>query len=208
MKSLYRLLKGAGHHLRVCIHRFRLGHLGENVRIDPYVSLDAPSHLSIATGARLARGTVIRANTIGEVSIGRDSSILENCLITANEGNVRLGERVWLGAGSQIYGNGDVTIGHDVLIAAQTIINTVSHNYENLDIPINDQGINIAPVVIEDDVWIGLGARILQGVTIGRGAIVGAGAVVTRDIPSRAIVVGAPARIVKYRQTENGEIAA
>jgi len=53
--------------------------------------------------------------------------------------------------------------------------------------------------LIGNDVWIGLGAIILSGVTIGDGAVVGAGAVVSRDVPPYAVVVGSPARIIKYR---------
>ena len=60
----------------------------------------------------------------------------------------------------------------------------------------------IKPVIIENDVWIGAGAVIMQGVKIGNGAIVGAGAVVTKDIPPYAIVVGVPAKIIKYRFNE------
>ena len=56
-----------------------------------------------------------------------------------------------------------------------------------------------APIRISDDVWIGANATILKGVTIGTGAVVGAGAVVTRDVPDYAIVMGNPARVVKYR---------
>ena len=56
---------------------------------------------------------------------------------------------------------------------------------------------NEKPIVIEDDVWIAAGAIILRGVTIGKGAIVGAGAVVSADVPSFAIVVGNPARVIR-----------
>ena len=61
------------------------------------------------------------------------------------------------------------------------------------------QGVEVAPVVIEDDVWIGLNVVVLQGVTIGRGAIVGAGAVVTKNIPAWSIAHGVPAKVVDNR---------
>ncbi|MCK4816024.1 acyltransferase, partial [bacterium] len=54
-------------------------------------------------------------------------------------------------------------------------------------------------IVIEDDVWLGMGVKIMDGVHIGRGAIIGAGAVVTRDVPSAAVAVGVPAKVVKIR---------
>jgi maltose O-acetyltransferase len=62
-------------------------------------------------------------------------------------------------------------------------------------------------VVIEEDVWIGAHAIIMPGVTIGRGAVVGAGAVVTTDVEPRAIVVGVPAKVLKFRNVIRDETA-
>lgn len=67
--------------------------------------------------------------------------------------------------------------------------------------PVSEDGCR-GPVVVKDDVWIGMGAIILSGVTIGQGAVVGAGAVVTKDVPPYAIVGGVPARVLRYRLSD------
>lgn len=93
------------------------------------------------------------------------------------------------------------------MIASHCAINTVSHHTDRKDIPMSTQGIHTAPVIIEDDVWIGIGAVILQGVRIGEGSIVGAGSVVTRNIPAGSIAVGVPARIIGSRnETETADL--
>lgn len=65
---------------------------------------------------------------------------------------------------------------------------------------INEQGWIAKPVIICDDVWVGANSVILPGITIGKGAVVGAGSVVTKDVPAYAIVMGNPAKIKKYRE--------
>ena len=94
---------------------------------------------------------------------------------------------------------GTITLGNHVLTAANVMFVAYSHAYDTREIPIIDQGYYDAPIVVEDDVWIGFGAIILAGVTIGRGAIIGAGSVVNKDVPPYAIVGGVPAKVIKYR---------
>lgn len=89
---------------------------------------------------------------------------------------------------------GTVTIGSNSIIAARVTITTATHDYNV--IPMNAVGINKS-VVIEGNVWIGIGAIILPGVTIHEGAVVGAGAVVTKDVDANHIVGGVPARTLK-----------
>lgn len=94
-------------------------------------------------------------------------------------------------------------IGNDVLIAQHVAMLAVTHRFDSLDIPMIRQGSTSPdPVIIEDDVWIGRNAIILPGVRIGKGAIVGAGAVVTKDVPTFAIVGGVPSKIIRYRNEE------
>jgi acetyltransferase-like isoleucine patch superfamily enzyme len=96
-------------------------------------------------------------------------------------------------------------IGADVLVAGHTAISTVSHRYDSLALPMNEQGLDCEPIRIEDDVWIGMNVSILKGITIGQGSIIGAGSVVTKDIPANSIAVGVPAKIVGRRDAASGE---
>ena len=103
-----------------------------------------------------------------------------------------------------------VTIGHRVLIASRVFItdhNHGSYSGEQQDSPLTPPAarrLRAAPVRIEDDVWIGENVAVLPGVTIGRGAIIGTGSIVTRDVPAFTIAVGAPARIIKRWNPDSG----
>ena len=188
--------------LRLSWHRARLGALGRGCRIESGVSFHYPKRIRIGDGAGIGRNVTLRANTdqAPGIELGERVSINDAVVINANRGQVILGDRSWLGPFCLVYGNGGVTIGRDVLVAGHSSINTVSHRFDRCDIPVNDQPVVIDPVVIEDDVWIGLNAVILQGVTIGRGTIVGAGAVVNRSLPPWSIAVGVPAKVVGRRE--------
>lgn len=94
----------------------------------------------------------------------------------------------------------ETRIGSNVMMGPEVIIFTTNHRTSSTEIPMMLQGLEpTAAVTIGDDVWIGARAIVLPGVTIGSGSIIGAGAVVSKDVPAGAIVVGNPARIVRYR---------
>lgn len=100
-----------------------------------------------------------------------------------------------LGINCSIEGGGEVTIGSHVMMGKDCLIMTQNHKYNAHGF----SGSDIGNVVIGDRVWVGARCTILKGVQIGDDAIIGAGAVVSRDIPPRAIAVGVPARPVKFR---------
>ena len=113
---------------------------------------------------------------------------------------LKIGNFSGLGKNCRIQ-NFDISIGDYVMMAHDVQFIGGGHNYENTNLPMAKQATKgRSKLIIGDDVWIGARATILGNVqTIGRGAIIGAGSVVTKPIPDYAIVAGNPARIIKYR---------
>jgi acetyltransferase-like isoleucine patch superfamily enzyme len=95
-------------------------------------------------------------------------------------------------------------IGNDVMFASQVALVGGDHKIDNINGPINQSGRDeMRTIIIEDNVWIGHGAILMHGVCIGTGAVVAAGAIVTKDVPSNAIVGGNPAKIIRFRDQEH-----
>jgi galactoside O-acetyltransferase len=107
--------------------------------------------------------------------------------------NLRFGNSIDVGEFVVLRASGGLTIGDRVLIAAHAVLTTRGHP----EAPPRYGRVVDAPVVVEDDVWIGAGAIVLPGVTVGHGAIVAAGAVVTSDVAPLTIVGGVPAREIR-----------
>jgi acetyltransferase-like isoleucine patch superfamily enzyme len=96
-------------------------------------------------------------------------------------------------------------MGSDITIGSHTVIISGNPDYKRLDIPMMKQQGSARGINIEDDVWIGVGVRVIDGVRIGRGSVIGAGAVVTKDIPPYGIATGVPAEVVKMRDGGRGK---
>ena len=126
--------------------------------------------------------------------IGQDS-LIEPPFHCAYGQNIHIGDHVFLNVLCTILDCNEVHIGHHVMIGPNVQIYTAAHD---LRAEARIQGCEVAkPIVIEDNVWLGGGAILLPGVTIGRNAVVGAGAVVTRSVPANVIVPGNPARVIR-----------
>lgn len=135
----------------------------------------------------------------GKVEIGHSVTLQRGALIDAQRGYITLGDDVSVNHYTIILGTGGVIIGNFVRIAAHTMIVSFDHNFASRDIPITKQGITKKPIVIEDDVWIGAGAKILGGAIVAKGCVIGANAVVKGHTKPYGVYVGNPARLVKYR---------
>ena len=115
---------------------------------------------------------------------------------------VSIGDRCLIGRGSGIVGHFSIEIGNDVWTGHHVYITDQNHGYEDVTQPISQQSQPERPVVIGDGSWLGHGAVVLPGVTIGKHVVIGANSVVTKDIPDFSVAVGSPARVIRqYDET-------
>lgn len=161
--------------------------VGKSVVVDDYAVVD----VRIPEG----QGSSQMGIEIGDhVFIGRHS------IVSAKFGTIILHRACNIGTFCRIATQSSIEIGESVLIAAYVYIGGGNHRADRLDQPIMEQGMEIrGGVKIGVNSWIGTKATILDGVTIGRDAIVGAHSLVMEDVPDRAIVAGTPAKIIRYR---------
>lgn len=128
-------------------------------------------------------------------------------LETCEAGVIRVGANVRINAGAFIVAYSEISIGRDTLIGEYVSIRDADHGLA-LDRPIREQPHTASPIRIGEGVWIGRGAVVLKGITIGDGAVVAANSVVTRDVRPMAIVAGAPAREIRVRDAARAVEAA
>ena len=107
--------------------------------------------------------------------------------------NIHLGNNVFINSGCRFQDQGGIYIGDNVLIGHNVVLATLNHE-EN---PLKRGNLIPSPIRIGNDVWVGSNATILPGVTIGNGAIIAAGAVVTKDVNENSVVAGVPARYIR-----------
>jgi acetyltransferase-like isoleucine patch superfamily enzyme len=157
--------------------------IGPKCFIDDFVTIFGRDG-SVVLGKRvhLYRGTIIEVGHGGKVSIGENTHIQPGCNLNGYVGEVRIGSKVMVSAGC-----GFVPYQHKL----------DDSSWSMSDQPLTSKG----DIVVEDDVWLGMGVKVMDGVHIGRGAVIGANAVVTKDIPPSSVAVGVPARIIRARES-------
>ena len=132
-------------------------------------------------------------NQIGE------NSIVYNQLTVVRPKNVKIGKNVTVMNGALMMSAGGITLEDNVLIAAN--VQLISNNHD----PYDRYVITCKPILIKEGAWVGAGATILPGVTVGKHAIIGANSVVSKDIPDYAVAVGCPVKVIKYLEKEKFE---
>lgn len=160
--------------------------VGDDVSIEDYSHLHCLSTRGVRIGSYTSIGRNLWLHCGGKPG---------DC----DHGYFEIGEHSYIGCNAVLGAGGGIRIGNNVLIGQSVNIHAENHRFQDPTRLIREQGVSYEGVVIEDDVWIGSKATILDGVTIGQGAVVGAGAVVTKSLPPYAIATGVPAKVIGHR---------
>jgi acetyltransferase-like isoleucine patch superfamily enzyme len=177
--------------------------LGRGVRII------YPGCLEVGDDVTIEDYSYLNCLSAGCIHIGDNTSIARNLWLHCGgsledyaHGYFEIGHHSFIGCNAVMGAGGGIRIGSHVQIGQCVNMHAENHEFHDAQRRINEQGVSYQGIVVEDDVWIGSKATILDGVTIGRGAVIGAGAVVTRSVPPMTIVAGIPARVIRRRGEE------
>jgi acetyltransferase-like isoleucine patch superfamily enzyme len=133
--------------------------------------------------------------------LGRWSWIGHGCKIRVHEGECSIGAKTVMGQECTISSFQHVSIGRECIVADRVMLIDFDHGVVEVERPIRAQGIYKRDVRIGNNVWVGYGACFLRGAAVGDNCVVGTSAVVTKDVPSDAVVAGVPARVLRMRET-------
>ncbi|QRX62714.1 acyltransferase [Dysgonomonadaceae bacterium zrk40] len=167
------------------------------VKTRPRLWLRALQFLYMKKGKRSVIYRSVRKDIVpfNGFNLGKSSVIEDYAIVNNAVGDIVIGDFTRIGMGNTIIG--PVMIGNNVILAQNIVISALNHNFEDVSMTINQQGVVTDQITIENNVWIGANSSILAGVHIGEHVVVGAGSVVTKEIPPYCVVVGNPARILK-----------
>jgi acetyltransferase-like isoleucine patch superfamily enzyme len=132
--------------------------------------------------------------------IGRWAWIGHDCKIRVHEGEVSIGAKTVMGQECTISAFQSVSIGRECIIADRVMMIDFDHGVTEVERPIRLQGIYKRDVSVGHNVWIGYGACILRGATVGDNSVIGTSAVVTKQFPANAVLAGVPARVLRMRE--------
>ncbi|HSM80786.1 MAG TPA: acyltransferase [Nodosilinea sp.] len=180
--------------VRKYLYSFLSKDWGKNTYIQAWVEVVGLHRIIVGENASILRYTLLNCDFENSLlRLGKNVSLDRSVNIRLGDNcTIDIGEGTYIGPFSCVYGPGNVTIGRTCLIASMVGIYASQHHH----VGVSEKGITI-----EDRCWIGSGAKILDGVTIGYGSAIGAGAVVTKDIPPYSVAVGVPARVLENRRT-------
>lgn len=175
--------------------------------IENHVRIRYADHIRLGKNVYLDESVYLHAMPAG-IEIGDNTYVMHHAELHVfnfrdlPNAHIKIGENCLISEFNVLRGQGGITIGNNVYTSPFVQMVAVNHVYADREQPIIAQGITAQGITIQDNVWIGSSAIILDGVTVGKGAVVAAGAVVTKDVAPHTIVAGVPAKLVKEISSE------
>ncbi len=167
------------------------------------ISLLATAHGSktiiVGDDVRVGRFCLLKSNSKSSIKIGQKCVLHEGVIMRCFDSTIVIGTNTTINPYTVLYSAGGLYIGSNVLIATHVVMSAHNHEFKNKNMLIKKQGLSKLGIRIEDDVWIGANATILDGVCIGEGAVVAAGAVVAKNVAPYSVVGGVPAKEISQR---------
>jgi acetyltransferase-like isoleucine patch superfamily enzyme len=195
------LLRNSWHGFWNLLQRPFFADLSLKARLHPLSDLRGRRHIIVGELTRIGAHCRMDAKAEhGSIRIGRRCQIGPSAMLLTYGGSIEIGDDCSVNPFCVLYGHGGLRIGQGVRIASGTVIIPANHNFDDLNVPICQQGFSAKGICIEDDVWIGANVTVLDGVCIGTGSVVAAGAVVTKDVEPFSVVGGVPAKLIKKRK--------
>lgn len=189
--------------LRKLLYPLLLGSVGRGVVFGQGVVLRHPRKIRLGDGVVVddlvvldAKGTANRG-----IDVGRGVFLGRGTILSCKDGDIVIGDHGNFGFHCEVFSGSSVTVGRHGLFAAQTYLVGGGHAFEDPSRAVVDQPRSSHGIVLGDNVWLGTGAKVLDGVRIGHDVVVGANAVVNGDLPDGAIAAGVPARVLRSRPT-------
>lgn len=176
---------------------------GRGLRCDaiPRILIDKTASLKLGDNIELRRGVELRVHERAQLQIGSGVRIDRGVrILAANESHINIAEKVRIGLYSVLNGGDSISVGRASLISGFVYLQTSMHGFKDKNVEVQSQGYNHAPIVLEEDSWVGTHAVILPGVRLGHGVVVGSNAVVNKSVKDFAVVGGVPAREIKFRE--------
>jgi acetyltransferase-like isoleucine patch superfamily enzyme len=193
--------------LRQRLYPWLLGSCGRNVIFGQNVVLRHPHRIHVGSNVVIDDNCLLDAKgeTNQGIRIGDGVFIGRNTILSCKNGDIEIADGANIGFNCEIFSASRVTVGRSVLIAAYSYLIGGGHEFSDPSTPVLAQKRTSVGIGVGDGVWMGAGAKVLDGVTIGEHAVIGAGALVRTDIPAYAVAVGLPARVVSSRAERPGQ---
>jgi acetyltransferase-like isoleucine patch superfamily enzyme len=187
--------------LRKLLYPLLLGSVGKGVVFGQGVVLRHPHKIRLGDGVTVddlvvldAKGTANRG-----IDVGRGVFLGRGTILSCKDGDISIGDHGNFGFHCEVFSGSSVTVGRHALFAAQAYLVGGGHEFERPELAVIDQPRTSRGIVLGDNVWLGTGAKVLDGVRVGSDVVVGANAVVNADLPDGAIAAGVPARVLRSR---------